>query len=278
MEPNAALTIRYGTVDPVFADRLATTPADEDGPVWMVNLMSYRDRAEYEDGRATTLTGQEADDRYAPFAAMAEVGAELVFVAEVDTQLLGDAPSWHRVAVVKYPTGRAFIDMQDLPVFAESHVHKDAGMAQTIIMAGRPRPVPALPADAPAWADVAHPPTAEDGPVAVIHVLRFHEGRAETDMVRYQDAAGAVAVPHGVRIGAWFDVAGTVIGDGRSWDQVRFNLFPSREAFLAVALDPERLAAQAAHRDVAIADTYAMILRPFVDRLHESVTGAPLAT
>ena len=33
-------------------------------------------------------------------------------------------------------------------------------------------------------------------------------------------------------------VDGTIIGDGRRWDQVRFNAFPSKEAFMAVALDP----------------------------------------
>ena len=32
--------------------RLATAPADEDGPVWMVNLMKYRPTADYADGRA----------------------------------------------------------------------------------------------------------------------------------------------------------------------------------------------------------------------------------
>ena len=61
-----------------------------------------------------------------------------------------------------------------------------------------------------------------------------------------------------------------LIGDGRRWDQVRFNTFPSRAAFMAVALDPDRLRAQAEHRETAIADTYTMILRPLIDRLEQS--------
>jgi hypothetical protein len=40
---------------------------------------------------------------------------------------------------------------------------------------------------------------------------------------------------------------------------------------MEVVFDPERLRAQADHREVAIADTYTMILRPDVDRLRESV-------
>ena len=35
----------YGQVDRDYGMRLATTPADEDGPVWMVNLMKYREVA-----------------------------------------------------------------------------------------------------------------------------------------------------------------------------------------------------------------------------------------
>ena len=60
------------------------------------------------------------------------------------------------------------------------------------------------------------------------------------------------------------------MGDGRTWDQVRFNAFPSREAFMAVVFDPERLEAQKGHREVAIADTYTLVLRPLIDRLAAS--------
>jgi hypothetical protein len=34
------------------------------------------------------------------------------------------------------------------------------------------------------------------------------------------------------------------VGDGRTWDQVRFNVFPSRAAFMAAVFDPERLKAR----------------------------------
>ena len=60
---------------------------------------------------------------------------------------------------------------------------------------------------------------------------------------------------------------GTIVGDGRQWHQVRFNTFPSRAAFMAVARDPGRLAAQADHRETAIADTYALGVRASINRL-----------
>jgi hypothetical protein len=161
--------------------------------------------------------------------------------------------------------------MTHLRSFEEKHPHKDAGMERTIVVGARPTTWPALPEDAPGWDSVPHPSTPDDPPVVVLHLLRFADDpSATTSMEGYQDAAGAVAVPHGVRISGWLDVEGTILGDGRRWDQVRFNAFPSKAAFLAVAMDPDRLSAQAEHREPAIADTYALILRPLLDRLQES--------
>lgn len=264
-------TPRYGQIDRDYAMRLATTPPDADGPVWMVNLMSYREKADYADGRAADISGREADDRYAPLEHLAAVGARPVFVADVDQQLLGDSPRWDRVGVVKYPTRRSFIEMQQLPGFQAKHDHKDAGMAETIVAGGQPLPTPPLPDDAPDWADVPHPPTDGDGPVTVLHLIRFHPGQADDEMVRYQQGAANAAVPHGVRLAAWLGVEGTIVGDGRQWDQARFNQFPSKAAFMAVVLDPERLEHQHNHREVAIADTYTMILRPTIDHLADSL-------
>jgi hypothetical protein len=269
---------RYGQVDRDYAVRLASTPPGDDGPVWMVNLMKYRDTADYGDG-SSTISGREADDRYAPTGPLRAVGAEIVFVADVDAQLLGAAPQWDRVAVVKYPTRRAFIEMQSRPDFQEKHVHKDAGMEQTIVIGGQPMALPAVPDGVvqASWTDVPHPPTDEDGPVMVLHVIRFDEADAADvtpeEMEAYTRHAMHVAAPHGGRIAAWLAAEGTIVGDGRTWHQARFNAFPSKAAFMAVVLDPARLEAQRNHREVAIADTYTMILRPFIDTLAASVAG-----
>ena len=286
----------YGTVDRTYGMKLAMTPPDEDGPVWMVNLMSYREVADYgppsvgladgspsaslanlQAGGATAegqpskpISGREADDRYSPIDVLTKIGAEVVFAADVDTQLLGDAPKWDRIGIVKYATRRSFVEMSSRADFQEKHVHKAAGMAETIVMGCQPIASPGNGGDASNavdWDKVPHPPTPEDGPVTVMHVIRFHPGKADNEMVQYQQHAAQVAVPAGVRISGWFAVEGTIIGDGRSWDQVRFNAFPSKAAFMAVATDPARLAAQREHRETAIADTYTMILRPTIDRL-----------
>lgn len=258
----------YGQVNREYGMRLATTDPADDGPIWMVNLMSYKERAEYADGTGPDISGREADDRYAPVDVLDDIGAEVAFIADVDTQLLGESPVWHRIGIVKYPSRRAFIEMQSRPDFAAKHVHKEAGMATTIVMG-------CLPIDPPLtddldwvdWSEVPHPPTPDDGPVAVMHVIRYAEGDGHGQLAEYRTKAFETAGPHGVRVGGWFTVEGVIVGDGRSWDEVRVNLFPSKAAFMAVATDPARLASQAEHREPAMADTYTMILRPTINRL-----------
>jgi hypothetical protein len=268
---------RYGTVDRDYGLKLATTPPEDDGPVWMVNLMKYREMADYADGRQSGISGRAADDIYSPVESLSAIGAEIVFVGDVEQQLLGDAPVWDRIAVVKYPTRRSFIEMQSRPDFQSKHVHKDAGMQETFVIGCQPMPLPSsgLNAVGPDWADVPHPPTAEDGPVMVLHVLKYEDAEAANvspeDMQAYSNAAAKIAVPNGVRVAGWFAAEGTIVGDGRSWDQVRFNEFPSKAAFMAVVMDPERLEAQRRHREAAIADTYTMIVRPAINRIAESV-------
>src|SRR5574341_1299590 len=174
------LTVRYGKVDREYGTRLATTPAE---------------------------------NAYAPFESLAAVGADVVFLADVDVQLLGDSPKWDRVAVVKYPTRRSFVEMQSRPDFIEKHVHKDAGMAQTIVMGCQPMPAPDLPEDAPDWSDVPYPPSTNDPSVVVMHVLKFFDTHHSIgEMTSYTDHASHVAVPHGVHIDGWFTVEGTIVG------------------------------------------------------------------
>ena len=267
---------RYGTIDMEYAGRLTTTDPHDDGPIWMVNLMKYREVAEYSDGRESSLSGREADDEYAPVEVLAEIGAEVVFFGDVDQQLLGDDTIWDRIGVVRYPTRRSFIAMQSRSDFRDKHAHKEAGMERTIVIGCQPMDslVPPPGVVTTDWTDVEHPPTDEDGPVMALHVLRYHDAvsadRTPPHMEAYTSAAARVAARHGGSVARWFAVEGTILGDGRQWHQVRFNLFPSKRAFMAVVFDPERLEAQTNHRENAIADTYTMIVRPTIDRLSGS--------
>ena len=266
---------RYGVVDIEYAKKLATTEPDQDGPVWMVNLMHYRESADYQDGQQSQISGRQADDIYSPVEVLAKIGAELVFIAEVEEQLLGKDPLWDRVAIVKYPTRKSFIEMQQREDFQEKHVHKEAGMKSTIVMGGLPTPLPEMEGVLSVDPDqVPHPATAEDGEIVVLHVLKYEEsvdlGQNPEFMNNYSSEAVKVAAQHGVSISGFFAVEGTILGDGRDWDQIRFIKYPSKRAFMAVVSDPERLKAQS-KREKAISDTYTLILRPTLNRLKESL-------
>ncbi|MGH9275802.1 MAG: DUF1330 domain-containing protein, partial [Acidimicrobiales bacterium] len=265
---------RYGLVDRDLAMRFAATAPEDDGPIWMVNLIKYRERADYGDGADAGVSGAEADARYAERIPLEEIGAQVVFWGDVDAQLLGAEPRWDRVGVVRYPSRRAFLAMQQRDDFREAHQHKKAALESTIVIAGVPIESPPLPDDAPAWDAVPHPPTDDDPDVMVLHVLKYKDDERRQEMASYTDHAALVAVPHGVRVAAWFEAEGTIVGDGRQWHQARFNAFPSKEAFMAVVFDPARLEAQKDHREVAIEDTYTLIVRPTINRLAESLRGS----
>jgi hypothetical protein len=224
---------RYGQPNFEYIAKMAATPPEEDGPVYMVNLMKYRASADYADGNPTGRTGREADDAYAPTAILRDIGAEIVFVGDVERQLEGDVPQWDRVAVVKYPTRVSFLAMQRRSDFKEKHVHKDAGMEQTIVLSCTPLPV----------ASVSLPVPDEHAPV-LLRVANLPTGMA------FEDTPGAA-------IEADLSVEAAVLGDGREWHRVRFEALPSG------------LTAEAASQP-ATAGRYTLILAPTRNRMAES--------
>lgn len=78
------------------------------------------------------------------------------------------------------------------PKFVESHKHKDAGMRETIAMGCQPMPYPEPPEGTTLVdrGDVPFPPSDADGPVTVVHVLRFEDAQA---IFRRHDGAESVA-------------------------------------------------------------------------------------
>ena len=58
-----------------------------DGPFYMVNLIEFRDQAEYADGRETNLTGREANQLYNATPYIHAIGGRPVFVGEVDSTI-----------------------------------------------------------------------------------------------------------------------------------------------------------------------------------------------
>ena len=112
--------------------QLAEFALGDDDPILMVNLLKFKDKAEYEDGRATNLTGREAYEIYVTETRehLANVGAELILGGEVNGLLLGEVEElWDAFGVARYPSRKAMIAMARNPAYIESEKHRAAGLA-----------------------------------------------------------------------------------------------------------------------------------------------------
>ncbi len=106
-----------------------------EGPIYMVNLLKFKERAEYEDGRETDLTGEQAYGLYANAVEdlLREVGGTAAFGASVERLMLGEVEGlWDKVAIAVYPSRGAMLEMMQLPKMAEIGVHRAAGLAGQI--------------------------------------------------------------------------------------------------------------------------------------------------
>ena len=108
------------------------TEGDHGKPISMVNMLKFKEKAEYLDGRETDLTGAEA---YAIYGAavtklVKELGGEMVFAGVVERLALGEVEElWDQVAIARYPNRKAMLDMMMSPAYAEISPHRDAGLA-----------------------------------------------------------------------------------------------------------------------------------------------------
>ena len=102
-----------------------------DAPISMVNLLKFKDKAEYEDGRETDLTGKQAYSIYAIEVVnhLNKVGAEIIFGGEVSRLMLGEVEDlWDSVAIARYPSRKAMLQMMMDKDYQESAKHRSAGL------------------------------------------------------------------------------------------------------------------------------------------------------
>ena len=104
----------------------------QDGPIYMLNLLTFKEKAEYPDGRDTDLTGAEAYAVYSAEVAghLATVGGRPMFAAKVERLMLGEVEElWDTAAIAMYPSRKAMMEMM-----SEHEVPKGCPFAT---MAGR---------------------------------------------------------------------------------------------------------------------------------------------
>ena len=105
---------------------------DVETPIAMVNLLKFKEKAEYEDGRDTNLSGAEAYAVYAEKVkeCLKKVGGEIIFSGGVSRLMLGEVDDlWDSVAIARYPSRKAMLKMVTDPDYLESNKHRIAGLA-----------------------------------------------------------------------------------------------------------------------------------------------------
>lgn len=106
--------------------------APEDGPFVMVNLLKFKDKAEYADGSEPELSGREAYLRYgAAVSKLVEgLGGRLWFSGNVTGLMIGEVEDlWDMVALAEYPSLAAFQAMALSPEMHAIEHHRSAGLA-----------------------------------------------------------------------------------------------------------------------------------------------------
>ena len=105
---------------------------DDGGPVCMVNLLKFKEKAIYEDGRETSLTGPEAYQIYGEGVAkmIDTIGGKIVFSSVVSGLVVGEVEElWDAVAIAEYPSRQSFADMIASVQWSELAIHRTAGLA-----------------------------------------------------------------------------------------------------------------------------------------------------
>ena len=105
---------------------------DIDTPIKMVNLLKFKDKADYKDGRQTSLSGKEAYQIYTDEVQghLEKVGGKSIFLGEVERLMLGEVEDlWDWVVIAEYPSRKAMLEMVMDSEYQKSEEHRSAGLA-----------------------------------------------------------------------------------------------------------------------------------------------------
>jgi uncharacterized protein (DUF1330 family) len=119
---------------------------EENGPMVMVNLLKFKDKAEYPDGSNADWTGKQA---YLVYGAAVQkclemVGGRAVFSGDVTGLILGEVEElWDMVALAYYPSPQAMMQMVGLPEYQGIEIHRFAGLKGQLNIRTAPGMMPA---------------------------------------------------------------------------------------------------------------------------------------
>ena len=106
-------------------------------PIVMLNLLKFRDVAEYKDGRAEKISDREAYMRYGEkMQKIVEAGGgRFLLSADLKDVVIGEVSElWDLVGLVEYPSVAGFFAIAASPEVTEIGVHRQAGLAGQLLI------------------------------------------------------------------------------------------------------------------------------------------------
>lgn len=104
-------------------------------PVFMVNLLKFKDKATYHDGE--NISGRDAYGRYAKaFGQMLKdrnINATTVYGGYANHYLIGEG-DWDAVAIVSYPDAKTMFDAVSNEDYRKIHHHRKAGLEGQLLI------------------------------------------------------------------------------------------------------------------------------------------------
>ncbi len=130
MDVNNHVYPTHSRIEALLAD-------DSTEPVVMLNLLKFRAKAEYADGRASDLSGREAYTLYgvAMKAIVENNGGQMLFGGDIASVVIGEVGEvWDTCVLVEYPSAAAFAKLIVSPEVMEAGVHRAAGLEGQLLL------------------------------------------------------------------------------------------------------------------------------------------------
>ena len=107
-------------------------------PIYMLNLLKFKDKATYDDGREADLTGREAYALYGEgFRRVMEPrGCKVIYNGAINGVLIGEDAddAWDAMMIICYPSTQVMLDMFRDPEYQEVQKHRAAGLVGQLLI------------------------------------------------------------------------------------------------------------------------------------------------
>ena len=107
------------------------------GPLIMLNLLKFKEKAVYADGRETDMSGLEAYALYGSFMKkrLEAGGGRFIFSANTHLLVIGDGDlAWDAIGIVVYASLENFKEIVFSPEYQEMSLHREAGLEHQLLI------------------------------------------------------------------------------------------------------------------------------------------------